>query len=481
MNLVVLFLLLFLTACLPIPQISKELNLEPISYRSSPLVVQNEYVVLDGYQEPHTPQKYNKTAYARFYLEEDANTVAILMPGIFASAGNLSIIARQMVAATPGLEVWVIDRRSGLLEDRSRFSEAITKRDPDIAYKYYLSNFGKEGGFQPFDIKKNKFIYHWGLETHLRDLHIVIKRARANFKTVILGGHSLGASIVAFYAAFDFGEMISEPGYKFIDGLFLIDGVLGRTGAFNISQDGINIAGWNLIPGKTSTKQERGDAILPNMEPYYFKRELLQLYARFRPNELAKPAFFSYPITNRAALGVSIDDDYSSSIVFSSSVGHAINAKYSGNIAAVLLGDWDGIYSKSVVGVADGFDFVDWQKGENSDLDIIAKYSSMKDFGNNEWYFPLRLFIDMLPHELGLEHSQGFVPNKEVNTATLAVGASRGLVRTIDGFSAYTNSRVGSQFSLYVVPGFTHFDIIQAKNNPAISLFKIWLSKLKTE
>jgi len=477
----VLFSILFLTACLPIPQVSNDLNIAPVTYRSSPLTVKSEYVVLDSYKEPHTPKKYNKAVYARFYLDEDAQTVAILMPGIFAAAANLSIIARQMVAATPGLEVWVIDRRSSLLEDRSHFTEAIEKRDPDIAYQYYLLNFGKEGGFQPLDIQKNKFIYHWGLETHLRDLHTVVKRARANFNTVILGGHSLGASIVGFYAAYDFGKQISQPGYRFIDGLFLIDGVLGRTGAFAINQDGINLAGWNILPGKTSSEQERGDAVLPNMELYYLKREVLNLYTRYEPDKLSKAGFFSFPLTYRAALGLTIDDDYSSSIVFSSSVGHALNAEYSGNIAPVLLGDWDGIYSKSVVGVADGFDYVDWQKGENSDIDIIAKYSSMKYFGMNEWYFPLRLFIDMLPHEIGLEHSRGFVPNKEVTTATLAIGGARGLVKSIDGFSAYTNSRIGSQFSLYVIPGFTHFDMIQADNNPTVSLFKIWLENLVSD
>jgi pimeloyl-ACP methyl ester carboxylesterase len=44
----------------------------------------------------------------------------------------------------------------------------------------------------------------WGLEVHLRDLHELVKRARKEAKTVVLGGHSLGASLVSFYAAHTF-------------------------------------------------------------------------------------------------------------------------------------------------------------------------------------------------------------------------------------------------------------------------------------
>ena len=77
------------------------------------------------------------------------------------------------------------------------------------------------------------------------------------------------------------------------------------------------------------------------------------------------------------------------------------------------------------------------------------------DTNFNEWYFPIRLLLDMARIDLNLRDEPGFVPNSEVNTPTLAVGASRGLVSTLDGFSAYNNARASVFFSPYVLPG-TH-------------------------
>ncbi len=51
---------------------------------------------------------------------------------------------------------------------------------------------------------------------------------------MILGGHSLGASLTAAYAAWDFN---GKPGYKDVDGLVLIDGgLLGTFTPFDLAQ-----------------------------------------------------------------------------------------------------------------------------------------------------------------------------------------------------------------------------------------------------
>jgi len=231
------------------------------------------------------------------------------------------------------------------------------------------------------------------------------------------------------------------------------------------------------LPGEESLEAERGLAYIPNLDQYYLKAETLRLFARFEPEQLAKSQFSSFPITNRAALGVSIDDDYSSSIVFSSSAGKAIGAEFSGNIAAFLLGDIEGAYSKSVVGVAKGNEYVSWQNDEFVDIDSFAKNSDSIDANQNEWYFPLRMLIDIAKYDIRLEQTPNYVPTREVDVPTLAVGAGRGLVRSLDGFSAYTNVRVGSQFALYIIPKFTHLDMTRAKDNPLVTLFKIWLEK----
>jgi hypothetical protein len=65
-----------------------------------------------------------------------------------------------------------------------------------------------------------------------------------------------------------------------------------------------------------------------------------------------------------------------------------------------------------------------------------------------------------------------------VTTPTLAVGAKRGLVTSLDAFSAYSNARVGSPFSAYIIPDFTHLDIVQAEENPLVIFFQRWLEQL---
>lgn len=60
-----------------------------------------------------------------------------------------------------------------------------------------------------------------GLTAHLRDLRELVKRARTEAKTVILGVHSLGSSLVSFYAVYTFEG--GRPGDTFIDGLVLLD------------------------------------------------------------------------------------------------------------------------------------------------------------------------------------------------------------------------------------------------------------------
>ena len=59
-------------------------------------------------------------------------------------------------------------------------------------------------------------------------------RPRKGGREVILGGHSLGASLTAAYAAWDFN---GKPGYQDVDGLVLIDGgLLGSFDAYDLAQ-----------------------------------------------------------------------------------------------------------------------------------------------------------------------------------------------------------------------------------------------------
>ena len=479
-----LLLSLGLGACLPIPQRRLDLQLPPATYRFSPLTVQTEYVTVPGAQEPHTPAEYNQSYYLRYFRAEDTpETVLILVPGILGGATSFETVARQLVAGTEGLEVWAVDRRANALEDRSGMVESLKQSDPTRAYEYYVENEGTPEGFNVLEPADISFVAHWGLEVHLRDLHETVLRARQHADAVVLGGHSLGASQVGFYTSFDFGEAEVSPGYAFIDGLVLLDGVLGRTGGLELDLSLPTNLG--IVP--TVKKLEAGEAT-----PYFAfglgptfqaEREVLALLVRFRPDELAPEEFIPFPATNRAALGILGDDRYSVPTVFGSSLGEAVGGEIGGNLGAFLLGGTVGATSQSVSGVAEGYEYVDWQRGdpavERSDIDELVRGWATRETNRNEWYFPVRLALEIAQADIRLENAPGYVPTVQVTTPTLAVGARRGLVARVDGFEAYSNARPGSPFSSYILPGLTHLDITQAEENPLVPLFKLWLNGIK--
>ena len=95
-------------------------------------------------------------------------------------------------------------------------------------YTGWITDQSIQPHFTPPDPKSLAFAKDWGLPTHLGDLRRVIQAAKRGGQRVILGGHSLGASTTAIYAAWDFN---GRPGYRDVDGLVFIDG--GALGTFD--------------------------------------------------------------------------------------------------------------------------------------------------------------------------------------------------------------------------------------------------------
>lgn len=471
--------LVFLIGCLPIPQVYLEPHVEPLNFRLPPAQIQTDYVTLSGYPEPSTPEIYNQTFYLRYFNPSDqVETILVLMSGIFGGATSLDIVARQMVAAIPNLEVWAVDRRANALEDRKAFISSLQQKNPQIAYDYYISRAGTPEGFNPVPPENLRFMGEWGLEVHLYDLHVVVRQARDQAARVILGGHSLGASIASYYAAHQFPE---GPGYIFLDGLVLIDGVLGRTGGFSREPEGLSLGPIELIPGTEGLRQNQGSPYLTfGLSPdFYANRGVAALLAHLEPEGLSPGDWVKFPATNQAVLGILHDDQYGVSTVFSSSLGKVTGATFGGNLPAVIISGSEGIYSQTVTGVAAGFERVDWDSTDAiSDIREVSRSWVTSVTDRNEWYFPVRLAIDLGQYNVNLEDVPGFIPNRLVSTPTLAVGAGRGLVTSLERFSAYSNSRIGSAFSAYVIPGFTHQDIVQAENNPLVFFFERWLEQL---
>lgn len=483
MIIIEIILVCCLVSCLPIPTIRLDLDVPPASFRIEPERVRTQYVSVPGMEAPETPAAFNQSFYLRYFYRQDTpETVLILMPGIFGGATSLDLLARQLVAATPGLEVWAVDRRANALEDRSAMVQSIVLRDPMIAYDYYVTNFGKETGFRPLQAEDVPFMRHWGLAVHLGDLHAIILRAHGQFENVLLGGHSLGAAIVGFYAAANFGEL--GIGQDFLDGLVLLDGALGRTGGYERAPTGIGLGALELIPGAEALIEGRGKPFIDlGVGPRFFaRRETAGLLARFLPDELSPGGYWDFPITNLAALAIGEDDQYGPSTAFSSSWGEAVGARFAGNLTAFILGGAQGARSQTVVGVADGYEYVSWQRGDSArehvDIALMTRSWSTSETNRSEWYFPVALALDIGELSVALANKDNFIPNAQVTLPTLAIGAGRGLIPTLSSFEAYFNARPGSLFSAHIVPGFTHFDIVQAEINPAVSLFDLWLERL---
>src|SRR5215470_17503251 len=88
-------------------------------------------------------------------------------------------------------------------------------------FDYYLGWIGQSNPgphFQPVDAP---YARSWGMRAAVEDLRVVVRAARHGGRHVVLGGHSLGATIAVAYATWDFG---GRAGARDLSGLVLIDG-----------------------------------------------------------------------------------------------------------------------------------------------------------------------------------------------------------------------------------------------------------------
>lgn len=136
---------------------------------------------------------------------------------MFGAANDFRLLARDVVAAVPGVQVWGFDRREENLADRSGFAT------PDPA-AYYL-----DGHYRTQEPAASAFAARWGVARTLEDLRTVVAvAAEGGRRQVVLGGHSWGATTAMTYAAWDFDGC---PGYRDLAGLVVVDG--GVRGAFD--------------------------------------------------------------------------------------------------------------------------------------------------------------------------------------------------------------------------------------------------------
>jgi hypothetical protein len=312
------------------------------------------------------PSKYDKVVVTKFG-PAGAKRVLVLVPGYYGGAGDFTLDARELVKRVPGLQVWAVDRRSEALDDSSRFAAALAGRITlQQAFDYYLgwlANPAIQPHYQPLDQAQFGFAKQWGLSLALQDLRRVVLSAKRQGKRVILGDHSLGASMTVAYASWDFD---GRPGYKDLDGLVLIDsGLLGSFSTPDLAQtkQAIKALGTNgpfvdllglKLPWAAGVFAEMGSlAALKEPTAPSIAQSFPLLPAQFKP---------PIPATNRGLLDAS-----------TSPKAPALIHVQAGNLAA------NG----------------DWVDGEVTPIARLAETFAQEPANATEWYFPAKLSVDV--------------------------------------------------------------------------------------
>jgi pimeloyl-ACP methyl ester carboxylesterase len=179
---------------------------------------------MKSFAAPGTPARYDKVGVIKVGPSR-AKNVLVLEPGTSAGSAYFVPLAKWIVSKTKGWQVWSVERRENLLEDQSElnlFKEG--KATATQLFDYYLG-YLKDPTISPhFQLIANSTVAYakqWGMNVAVQDLHTVITAAGKLGGKVVLGGHSLGGSVVTAYATWDFR---GRAGADALAGLVYIDG-----------------------------------------------------------------------------------------------------------------------------------------------------------------------------------------------------------------------------------------------------------------
>jgi len=320
------------------------------------------------------PAQYNQVTVHEFG-PRSADHVLVLMPGTSGGAGDFTLDGRWLAKHVPGLQVWAVDRRENAFEDTAMFAQGLNgEKTPQEVFDYYL---GWLNGATPpehygfLDSSQYGFAREWGMKVALDDVRAVVKRARRQGHDVILGGHSVGASLAISYASWDFN---GRPGYKDLEGTVLIDGgLLGSFDPYNLQQAQEQVA---LLQNESPFIDLLGIGV-PEAAGLF--AEIGGLYAKLAPtadgallqNFPLLPAEFkpSVPATNRAILGYAFDSDTSPADL---------------SLLHVHSGALDTSVSPA-----------DWDDGDSiTPVSRIADTFGQEPTNGVEWFFPRKITID---------------------------------------------------------------------------------------
>mgnify|MGYP000654585186 CR=1 FL=1 len=515
-------------------------------------IVSHRYVI-PGYDEPNTPPNVpisdalraaltdpavirdgrvnlNQTGYVRFFDGNRARppeAIVILVPGPIGGANAFRFLATEVVRRSGGaIEVWALDRRANLLEDLLPLWRAERMGTVEAALEAlaqitehpdgrggYIANHYEEVG---------RFMSEWGLDVHVRDVKAVVEEARKIAGArIVLGGHSLGAILAQAFAAYDFEGV---PGYRLIHGVILLDGT-GIPGMSPLITDEQYLAGLDAL--RSPTRPEDAPFALHPFGPYHFQlleiAALLALVDPDGPSPLDRyaPELIAAPMTNAAALGVILDDEFQPQPLARFSIGF-LHIPPDNPLASIATRSRDpssvnpnGLYAPKDLGekrqqwaaVPDlrRLDSTFLHGPEPSDFSRVARllltgsgrgssdealarelFPDAPEANFLEWYFPRRLLLDLLRFSdldatrlspaiiAALTARGGRVPtlteNRRMNLPVLAIQARQGLFPPLAGslpFTRYKNSTRTPQFTYSLLPNSAHGDLLTGTDQDA--------------
>ncbi len=313
-----------------------------------------------------------------------ADNVLVLEPGTSAAAAYFVPFAKSLVEATTGWQVWAVERRENFLENQK---ELVKYKRHDVSseeffnyYFGYLADAEVKHHYEPVPESMVEFAKQWGMSVAVEDLKVVIEAAKELGGKVVLGGHSLGGSVVTAYATWDFA---GKPGAEGLSGLVYDDGgssplaVSKEEAEKSLAKlDEPHETPWLAFGGIPSPDlglfSATGSA-LSGVEPK--GPSLLEKFP-FLPPDLKSPI---HPVTNEAGFGFSVN--------VGTSPESLIAAQIHGGAGVEETTETDGLHGWNGTGA----------------LTPVSRYSEMLSGyvsgtalpeSGSEWYFPARLTLD---------------------------------------------------------------------------------------
>ena len=174
---------------------------------------------MKGFAAPNTPKKLDKVGVIEIGSHK-AKNVLVLEPGTSAAAPYFVPLAEWIVEKAPEWQVWAVQRRENLLQEE-RGAEVQGRQGQRDGILQLLPRLPGGRGSEEAqrtcggEEAKEDGGKEWGMNVAVEDLHIVIEDAKKMKGKVVLGGHSLGGSVVTAYATWDFA---GQPGADGLSG-----------------------------------------------------------------------------------------------------------------------------------------------------------------------------------------------------------------------------------------------------------------------